>query len=50
MTLLMVTHDVEVAAVADNQFHLDHGRLVQTGAGSGLKTSDACQVQGNRGT
>jgi len=44
VTLLMVTHDAEVAAVADKQFHLDHGRLVQTG-GVGLETSDACQVQ-----
>ena len=35
VTLLMVTHDAEVAAVADKQFNLDHGRLVQTaGAGS----------------
>jgi putative ABC transport system ATP-binding protein len=30
VTLLMVTHDAEVAAVADKQFNLDHGRLVQT--------------------
>jgi len=44
VTLLMVTHDAEVAAVADKQFHLDHGQLVQTG-GVGLETSDACQVQ-----
>lgn len=36
VTLLMVTHDAEVAAVADKQFNLDHGRLVQTaGAGAG---------------
>ena len=34
VTLLMVTHDAEVAAVADKQFYLDHGRLVQT-AGAG---------------
>jgi putative ABC transport system ATP-binding protein len=34
VTLLMVTHDAEVAAVADKQFNLDHGRLVQT-AGAG---------------
>jgi putative ABC transport system ATP-binding protein len=31
VTLLMVTHDVDAAGVADKQFHLDHGRLVQTG-------------------
>lgn len=30
MTLLMVTHDTEAAAVADKQFHLDHGRLRET--------------------
>ena len=34
VTLLMVTHDAKVAAVADKQFYLDHGRLVQT-AGAG---------------
>ncbi|HJN65463.1 MAG: ABC transporter ATP-binding protein [Pirellulales bacterium] len=44
VTLLMVTHDTEVALAADKQFHLDHGRLVQTG-GVGLETSDAYQVQ-----
>jgi putative ABC transport system ATP-binding protein len=31
VTLLMVTHDTEAAGVADKQFQLDHGRLVQTG-------------------
>ncbi|MFK8115220.1 MAG: ABC transporter ATP-binding protein [Rubripirellula sp.] len=30
VTLLMVTHDVEAANVADKQFRLDHGKLVQT--------------------
>ena len=30
VTLLMVTHDVGAAAIADRQFHLDHGKLVQT--------------------
>ena len=31
VTLLMVTHDAEAAAVADRQYRLDHGKLVQTG-------------------
>ena len=31
VTLLMVTHDADAAQVADKQYRLDHGRLVQTG-------------------
>ncbi|MEO1980009.1 MAG: ABC transporter ATP-binding protein [Fuerstiella sp.] len=31
VTLLMVTHDVSAAEIADKQFQLDHGKLVQTG-------------------
>jgi putative ABC transport system ATP-binding protein len=31
ITLLMVTHDTQSAEIAGRQFHLDHGRLVQTG-------------------
>jgi len=31
VTLLMVTHDAEAALVAERQFRLDHGKLVQTG-------------------
>jgi putative ABC transport system ATP-binding protein len=31
VTLLMVTHDAAAAAIADRQFRLDHGKLVQTG-------------------
>lgn len=31
VTLLMVTHDTDAAAIADKQFHLDHGKLIQTG-------------------
>ncbi|PQO41954.1 ABC transporter ATP-binding protein [Blastopirellula marina] len=30
VTLLMVTHDAEAAAIADKQFRLDNGKLVQT--------------------
>lgn len=29
ITLLMVTHDAEAATIADRQFYLDHGKLVQ---------------------
>ena len=31
VTLIMVTHDTEAALIADKQFRLDHGRLLQTG-------------------
>ena len=31
VTLLMVTHDADAAEIADKQFSLDHGKLVQTG-------------------
>ena len=31
VTLLMVTHDADAAAIADQQFRLDYGKLVQTG-------------------
>ena len=31
VTLLIVTHDVDAAMIADKQFRLDHGKLVQTG-------------------
>jgi len=31
VTLLMVTHDNEAAMIAGRQFHLDRGKLVQTG-------------------
>ena len=27
----MVTHDADAAQIADKQFRLDHGKLVQTG-------------------
>ncbi|MGB1815659.1 MAG: ABC transporter ATP-binding protein [Rubripirellula sp.] len=38
VTLLMVTHDAAAAEIADKQFRLDYGKLVQTG-GTGF-TSD----------
>jgi putative ABC transport system ATP-binding protein len=31
VTVLMVTHDADAAKIADKQFRLDHGKLVQTG-------------------
>ena len=31
VTLLMVTHDVEAARIAGQQYILNHGKLVQTG-------------------
>jgi putative ABC transport system ATP-binding protein len=31
VTLVMVTHDADAAGIADKQFHLDHGKLVQEG-------------------
>ena len=36
VTLLMVTHDAEAAAIAQRQFRLDHGKLIQTG-GDGVQ-------------
>ena len=48
VTLLMVTHDVDAAGVADKQFHLDHGRLVQTG-GPGATPSNHPATQESAG-
>jgi len=48
VTLLMVTHDAEAAGVADKQFQLDHGRLVQT-AGAGLAASAPPATQESAG-
>jgi putative ABC transport system ATP-binding protein len=36
VTLLMVTHEKDAAEVADKQFRLDHGKLLQTG-GAGFE-------------
>ena len=38
VTLLMVTHDAGAAKIADKQFRLDYGKLVQTG-GSGYESA-----------
>ncbi len=45
VTLLMVTHDAAAAEIADKQFRLDHGKLVQTGgtdvaSGTGVPVGD----------
>lgn len=48
VTLLMVTHDAEAAGVADKQFQLDHGRLVQT-AGAGFVASAPPATQESAG-
>ncbi len=45
VTLLMVTHDAAAAEIADKQFRLDHGKLVQTGgtdlaSGTGVPVDD----------
>jgi putative ABC transport system ATP-binding protein len=48
VTLLMVTHDTEAARVADKQFQLDHGRLVQTG-GPGATPSNHPATQESAG-
>ncbi|MEQ9065171.1 MAG: ATP-binding cassette domain-containing protein, partial [Gimesia chilikensis] len=47
ITMLMVTHDAEAATIADRQFYLDHGKLVQRNnepetalAGSGVSIEE----------
>ena len=44
VTLLMVTHDAEAAAIAHKQYRLNHGKLVQSG-GSGQATSPVSDLQ-----
>ncbi|MCA9089523.1 MAG: ABC transporter ATP-binding protein [Planctomycetaceae bacterium] len=48
VTLLMVTHDAEAAQVADKQFQLDHGKLVQTG-GKGFVPLSSATAQATPG-
>ena len=43
VTFLMVTHDIEAAAIADKQFRLDYGKLVQTG-GAGIASQVTSQA------
>lgn len=45
VTLLMVTHDADAALIADKQFQLDHGNLVQTG-GMTLEPTVISKAQG----
>lgn len=47
VTLLMVTHDAAAAEIADKQFRLDHGKLVQTGA---LAPETSVTSRGNKTT
>lgn len=39
ITMLMVTHDEEVAGIASRQLRLDHGRVVEAGAAEISKTA-----------
>lgn len=48
VTLLMVTHDAAAANVADRQFRLDHGKLVQTG-GKGFEPAVFPEVSESAG-
>lgn len=47
ITLLMVTHDPEVASIATRQLHLDHGKFLEPGEnGSTQGTGRAIQLSG----
>jgi len=48
VTLLMVTHDADAAGIADRQFRLDHGHLIQTGA-TGIVPTIVPKVQESAG-
>ena len=48
VTLLMVTHDADAAQIADRQFRLHHGKLVQTG-GAGLEPAVFPEAQESAG-
>ena len=48
VTLLMVTHDADAAEIADQQFRLDHGKLVQTG-GAGFQPTVFREAQETAG-
>lgn len=47
ITLLMVTHDAEAAQIADRQFYLDHGKLVQMQHCDTESLATAATVNGN---
>jgi putative ABC transport system ATP-binding protein len=42
VTLLMVTHDPKAAAIAERQWRLDHGQLVEYTGNQWIKAADAC--------
>ena len=44
VTLLMVTHDADAAKIADKQFRLDYGKLIQTG-GDGFRASELPDIE-----
>jgi putative ABC transport system ATP-binding protein len=48
VTLLMVTHDSEAATIAGRQFHLDRGKLVQTG-GEGFQPAVYAETKQSAG-
>lgn len=48
VTLLMVTHDADASQIADKQFRLDHGKLLQTG-GAGFEPAVFPEVQESAG-
>jgi putative ABC transport system ATP-binding protein len=48
VTLLMVTHETDAAEIADKQFRLDHGKLVQTG-GAGFEPALYSETQESAG-
>ena len=48
VTFLMVTHDADAAQIADKQFRLDHGKLVQTG-GAGFEATVFPEVHESAG-
>ncbi len=48
VTLLMVTHDADAAKIANKQFRLNHGKLVQTG-GSGKEPALFAEIQDTAG-
>ena len=39
ITMLMVTHDEQVAGIASRQLRLDHGRVVEAGRGAAVEVS-----------
>ncbi|MDB4624925.1 ABC transporter ATP-binding protein [Rubripirellula sp.] len=49
VTLLMVTHDTAAAKIADKQFRLDYGKLVQTG-GTGFEPDTSTSSKNNSST